>query len=99
MSVVLEFLAEAKEDVNEAVLFYEGRTAGLGTRFRSEFESICAAIVRQPLLWRKRRGGYHRVNLPGFPYYVAYIIRGELLLITAVGHASRHPEYWKRRRF
>lgn len=55
--------------------------------------------VRQPLLWRERGGGYRRVNIPGFPYYVAYIIRGERVLVTAVGHASRHPDYWKRRGF
>lgn len=41
-------------------------------------------------------GGYRRVNIPGFPYYVAYGIRGELILVTAVGHSSRRPDYWKR---
>ncbi len=41
--------------------------------------------------------GYRRVNLPGFPYYVAYFIRGEQVLVAAVGHGSRHPDYWKRR--
>ena len=99
MSAVLAFLPEAKRDADEATRFYERRVLGLGARFRAEIESVCAAIVRQPLLWRERRGGYHRVNIPGFPYYVAYIIRDECILVTAVGHASRHPDYWKRREF
>ena len=99
MSAVLEFLPEAKCDADEATRFYERCVPGLGARFRAEVESVCTAIVRQPLLWRERRGGYRRVNIPGFPYYVAYFIRGELILVTAVGHSSRHPDYWKRREF
>ena len=58
MSAVLEFLPEAKCDADEATRFYERRVPGLGARFRAEVESVCAAIVRQPLLWRERRGGY-----------------------------------------
>ena len=99
MSAVLDFLPEAKCDADEATRFYERRVPGLGARFRAEVESVCAAIVRQPLLWRERRGGYHRVNIPGFPYYVAYVIRSERILVTAVAHSSRHPDYWKRREF
>jgi len=52
--------------------FTRGAVPGLGARFCAGVESVCAAIVRQPLLWRERRGGYHRVNIPRFPYYVAY---------------------------
>lgn len=99
MSAVLEFLPEAKCDADEATRFYERRVPGLGARFRAEVESVCAAIVRQPLLWCERRGGYRRVDIPGFPYYVGYIIRSERILVTAVGHVSRHPDYWKRREF
>jgi plasmid stabilization system protein ParE len=97
MSAALYFLPEAKCDADEATRYYERRVPGLGARFRAEVESVCAAITRQPLLWRERRGGYRRVNIPGFPYYVAYVIRAERILVTAVAHGSRHPDYWKRR--
>ena len=99
MSVVLEFLREAEEDAKEATRYYERQVPGLGARFGAEVESVCAALLRNPLLWRERSGGYRRINLPGFPYYVAYFIRGERILVTAVGHASRQPEYWKWREF
>jgi hypothetical protein len=32
-------------------------------------------------------GGYRRVNCPVFPYYVAFIMRGGKIVITAVAHA------------
>ena len=90
-----EFLPEAKIDAEEATRYYEQCVPGLGARFRDEVENTCAAIVSQPLLWRGRLGGYRRVNIPGFPYYVAFFVRGEHCIIAAVGHAARHPDYWK----
>ncbi len=97
MSLVIEFLPEAAAEVTAAVKYYEARVPGLGARFRREVESACDAVVQHPLLWRERVGGYRRVNLPGFPYYVAFFLRDELILVAAVGHAGRHPDYWKER--
>jgi plasmid stabilization system protein ParE len=97
MSLVLEFLPEAQAELECVTGDYEARVPGLGVRFREEVECVCAAIVRHPLLWRERPGGHRRVNLPGFPYYVAFVLRKEHVLITAVAHGSRHPDYWKNR--
>ena len=55
------------------------------------------AIVQHPLLWRLRPGGYRRVNLPGFPYYVAFVTDAEQALVVAIAHSSRHPDYFKNR--
>ena len=98
MSLVLEFLPEAQAEVECFTGDYEARATGLGVRFREEIESVCAAIIQHPLLWRQRPGDYRRVNLPGFPYYVAFVLREERVVIIAVAHASRHPDYWKHRR-
>ena len=97
MSFVLEFLAEAAAEVECITGDYEARIAGLGSRFRAEIESVCAAMVQHPLLWRLRPGGWRRVNLPGFPYYVAFITDEERAVVVAVAHASRHPGYFKSR--
>jgi hypothetical protein len=96
MSFVLEFLPEAAE-LECATSGYEARARGLGSRFRAEVESARAAIVEHPFLWRLRPGGYRRVNLPGFPYYVAFVIEEELALVTAVAHGGRHPDSFKDR--
>ena len=94
---MLEFLPQAVEEASAATAYYEACSPELAMRFSSEVATVCAAIANNPLLWRKRPGGYRRVNLSGFPYYVAYFIRGDRVLITAIGHASRHPDYWKKR--
>ena len=75
MSFVLEFLPESPAELECVTGDYEARSKGLGSRFRAEVESACAAIVHHPYLWRLRPGGYRRVNLPGFPYYVAFVLK------------------------
>ena len=97
MSRAAEFLPEARQDVIDAVKYYQEQAPGLGDRFRIELETKSEAIASQPLLWRKRSGGYRRVNLTEFPFYIGYFLRGERVLIVVVGHVSRRPGFWKRR--
>ena len=97
MSFMLEFLPEVSAEVECVTGDYEARSIGLGARFRAEVESACAAIVQHPLLWRLRPAGYRRVNLPGFPYYIAFISDEQQAPVIAVAHSSRHPDYFKSR--
>ena len=93
----LEFLPEAQAEFYEAGNYYEGKERYLGKRFRDEVWEICSTILDPPLIWREREGGFRRVNCPVFPYYIAYFIRGNTILIAAVAHGSKHPDYWKQR--
>ena len=97
MNLILEFHPEAEAEVRCITGDYEAKVPGLGSRFRHEVEDACAAIVQHPLLWRLRDEGWRRVNLPGFPYYLAFIVRDDVALIVAVSHHARHPDYWKTR--
>ena len=93
----LEFLPEARDEFRDAVDFYEDKEKGLGKRFRAEIWEACTTISDHPLLWREREGGFRRVNCPVFPYYIAYVIRRDMIVIAAIAHGSRHPDYWKGR--
>jgi plasmid stabilization system protein ParE len=92
-----EFLTEARDEFWDAAVYYELREPGLGVRFRGEVAHVVGRILADPYLWRELRGGYRRVNCPVFPYYVAYFVRGDKILIAAVAHGHRRPGYWKKR--
>ncbi len=72
MIYFLEFVDEALDEAEDATNYYEEIQPGLGFRFREELEAVTQAIVSQPLLWRERIGGFRRVNLLGFPFYISY---------------------------
>ena len=95
--MTVEFLPEAQDDLWEAVSFYESRETGLGVCLRDEVARVVTRIAADPLLWRERPGGYRRVNCPVFPYYVAYVIRRQTIVITAIAHGHRRPGFWSGR--
>ena len=43
---------------------------------------------------RLRSGDYRRVNLHSYPYYIAYALRDDCIVLLAIGHGARRPEYW-----
>jgi len=92
--VNVEFTSEARDDLFEAADYYEDRETGLGARFRNEIHQVLQTVRSAPFLWRERAGGYRRVNCPVFPFYVAYLIRGNCVVVVAVAHGSRRPGFW-----
>jgi len=49
-----------------------------------EFDRHVSWILSNSTVPRIRRGVYRRVNLMTFPYYIAYIVRDDILWIIAV---------------
>ena len=90
----VEFTTEAREDLFEAADYYEAKEKDLGQRIRDEVSQILRAVSGAPYLWRERSAGYRRVNCPIFPYYVAYVIRGNSIVVVGVVHGSRKPGFW-----
>lgn len=92
-----EFLALARAELEAAFDFYEDRRPGLGDEFSAEVEAAISRILRNPTTWTRLSGTIHRCRLSGFPYALIYQIRRDLILILAVAHSRRDPNYWKRR--
>ncbi|QQL46114.1 type II toxin-antitoxin system RelE/ParE family toxin [Sulfuriroseicoccus oceanibius] len=91
------FSEEARRDLIDAVDYYESKATGLGKRVRDEVAGVLKVAAQHPYLWRERALGYRRINCPVFPYYVAYVVRNERLVVIAVASSRRKPDYWRRR--
>lgn len=96
--MTVRFVEEAQREFLEAISAYEQARAGLGQRFKNEVERSILWIADHPELYHPRSGSYRRINLRVFPYYVAYVVRGQTLWVLAVAHANRKPLYWISRR-
>jgi hypothetical protein len=73
--MIVQFLPQAKAELMDAVDYYDGELNGLGQRFWDEVDRHIAWIADNPEIPQLRDGGYRRVNLRVFPYYIAYIVR------------------------
>jgi plasmid stabilization system protein ParE len=92
--MIAEFLPQARSELLDAVAYYERELPGLGQRFWDEIDEHIAWILENHEIPRLREGGYRRVNLRVFPYYVAYVVRNPVIWILSVAHGHSRPEYW-----
>ncbi|HEY2572702.1 MAG TPA: type II toxin-antitoxin system RelE/ParE family toxin [Verrucomicrobiaceae bacterium] len=90
----LLILPEALVELESAMRYYRAIAPDLGGNLRSEFEARVRWAMENPSMLRLRDGGYRRVNLARFPYYIPYIVREDTMWILAFAHALRAPEYW-----
>jgi plasmid stabilization system protein ParE len=96
--MTLRFIHEARQELLDAIRYYEDAEAGLGRRFLFEIENTILLLGANPEIYRLRESHVRRVNLKSFPYYLPFIIRGDIVWILAVAHESRRPRYWISRR-
>lgn len=91
------FHPEAEAEFLDAVNHYEGCGAGLGYDFAIEVHSTIRNIVSFPEAWCILESDIRRCQIRRFPYAVVYARDGDVILILAVMHLHRDPDYWKRR--
>lgn len=93
----VKFLSLARDEVGEANRYYNVQQAGLGARFVAEVRDAAKRIAQYPLAFPIQRGEIRKCLLQRFPYKLLYAIRNDKILIIAVAHQHREPEYWVER--
>lgn len=93
----VKFLSPARRELREAVKYYEKQRTGLGKDFRDEVRSTIERIVAFPLGWSLLDSEFRRCQTKQFPYGIIYTIENDDIIIIAVAHLHREPEYWKAR--
>jgi toxin ParE2 len=93
----VRFLDAAREDLREAVRFYEAQRPNLGVDFRNEVRSAVERIKNLPEAWHPLSEHVRRCRTQRFPFGVIYQIRANEILIVAVAHLHRDPVHWKDR--
>jgi len=91
------FHPEALEEYLGAVSYYADISPQLAESFIKAVESGLDEIVTYPEAWQTVEEDVRRHLIRRFPYSIYYCIEGDLIMIYAVMHMSRHPDYWKSR--
>ena len=93
----ISFLEPARVELDDAVNYYNYEEVGLGEAFLSEILNTLDRIVRFPDAWQPISRRTRRCQTRRFPFGVIYKKREEDILIVAVAHLHRSPEYWQER--
>lgn len=88
------FTKIAKQELDDAAHFYEMEFTGLGKLFLREVRKSVQRISEYPRAWSVESGEIRKCLLHKFPYKLLYSIESDHILVVAVAHQHRKPEYW-----
>ena len=93
----VRFIGPASHEFLSAVAYYKAQESGLGIRFATAVEEATARALAFPLTGSPVSKSTRRVFIRDFPFAVVYRPDAEGIVVFAVAHHSRRPEYWRSR--
>jgi len=94
----VRFLSPAEWEMVQAARYYESKVPRLGTEFLSEIQRVVQGIKNHPDAAPKVKGEIRRRILTRFPYAILYQADPDEIVVLAVMHLRRNPDYWRRRK-
>ena len=103
MNLPVRLLDLAKREARSAARWYELRQTGLGHRFLQVLHDTLFNIEQRPTSYPHLETvpedvPIRRAVAKRFQYLVIYEMRPDEVVVLAVAHAKRRPNYWSRRR-
>ena len=91
------FLLPARRELNEAVRYYNAQRIRLGEEFRDEAWETVQRIKEFPQTWHPLGSNIRRCQMRRFPFGIIYEPSEVEIVLIAVAHLHREPEYWRSR--
>ena len=95
--MTVRFLEVAQGELDEAIAYYNSQAPGLGDAYLLEALAAIERIRRFPDAWQPLGEQLRRCRLRRFPYGLIYAVDEGGILIVAVAHTHRRPDYWRDR--
>ena len=92
------FHPEALNEYSEAVQYYAEQRAEVAQAFINAVEDTVYRIREFPTRYAEIDEDVRRCTTRKFPYGVLYTVEQDYILILAIMHCSREPNYWKSRK-
>jgi len=93
----VSFLPIARAELDGTFDWYEEQMIGLGYSFLDALNDTLKLIVSYPELHPLIRGHIRRCLLNRFPYAIYYGIAEAEIVVVAISHLRRKPDYWLER--
>ena len=93
------YFDEVETDLKEAILWYKFTDKKLESRFLMAIEKAVLKLQELPKAYSIRYRNIRIAHPPVFPYSIHFYIDDdkEMVVIIAIVHGRRHPDYAKKR--
>jgi toxin ParE1/3/4 len=85
-------------EYSEAVQYYAQNRTALAQAFIDAVENTIYRIRESPTTWQIIDEDVRRCMTRKFPYGILYTVEEDEILILAIMHCSREPDYWGSRK-
>jgi hypothetical protein len=101
--LILRLHRRAAGEIKEAAEWYQARGEGLGIRFLADVRKALDRLETDPTQFPSletlpQSPRFQRILLDDFPYLIVFEQFDREVFVYAVAHASRRPNYWRRRK-
>jgi toxin ParE1/3/4 len=93
----IRFHPEAEDEMIQAILYYESLQRDLGRRFLASIQESINRIRINPNLYPVIDLDVQRCLTKTFPFGILFRNSFDQIVIIAVMHLHRDPDYWKTR--
>lgn len=90
----IEFLPIAKLELDDTVAYYELQLEGLGKRYQEEVRTSLKRVAIFPKAWTQIRPNIRKCVMHKFPFNILYSVHENTILVIAIAHHHRKPDYW-----
>ncbi|MEX0780075.1 MAG: type II toxin-antitoxin system RelE/ParE family toxin [Balneolales bacterium] len=96
--IAFELEDAAEAEFYNIVNYYKQFDRALSVDFTREFEVAVQQLIKFPQAGHPYLHQTKRIFLNRFPYAIVYkVYREELIIVFAIMHMKRKPDYWEKR--
>ena len=95
--ISIKFHPDAESEMIDAALYYESQQKDLGKRFLSSVQDALNRIQINPKLYPVVHLDVRRCLASTFPFGILFKTKSDEIVIIAIMHLHRDPDYWKQR--
>ena len=97
MARPFEFHDGARADFDESFHWYAARSAGTAVGFAAAVDEALEKIDANPARFQSTHGGCRLCPLSRYPFRVIFREQPERIIVVAIAHAKRRPNFWRSR--
>ena len=93
----LNFLSAANLDLAQVIGYYHERSPVVARDFLREVRRATTLLLDYPQACPIVRGEVRQKVLRRFPFSVLYMVEDDRVIVVAIMHQHRRPDYWRAR--